>query len=147
MRGLPKVTGKGYKDIGITPALAGTTQVFLRVRKKVRDHPRACGDYFSVQFVIYTFMGSPPRLRGLLFCAICYIYFYGITPALAGTTEQVEGLFIQDQDHPRACGDYCVDTSVIVLALGSPPRLRGLLGLTFRRLTFIRITPALAGTT
>ena len=73
--------------IRITPALAGTTiQFFLKFYLN-QDHPRACGDYFEVREILKMSLGSPPRLRGLLFACALVTVGIGITPALAGTTQ------------------------------------------------------------
>ena len=70
----------------ITPALAGTTLADWLAFRVKQDHPRACGDYLTTSGVPSQILGSPPRLRGLLSGTKGALPFYGITPALAGTT-------------------------------------------------------------
>ena len=100
----------------ITPALAGTTRRFFRERQKLRDHPRACGDYCLTLCLYPNLQGSPPRLRGLRTRGHLHRLSTGITPALAGTTTDAGGRSQYYEDHPRACGDY--DRAISVRLLG-----------------------------
>ena len=111
------------------------------------DHPRACGDYLYLQVPSVWQPGSPPRLRGLHPVCTQYIKSTRITPALAGTTSDVNVDVAFPQDHPRACGDYNITLILESDPKGSPPRLRGLLVLGNFDYNATGITPALAGTT
>ena len=70
-----------------------------------------------------------------------------ITPADAGKTVQCSVAFWPKKDHPRGCGENIVMRSVVWIATGSPPQVRGKHSLcTF--LSFSSgITPAGAGKT
>ncbi len=50
------------------------------------------------------------------------------------------------EDHPRACGDYYQNALNFKKQEGSPPRMRGLFNLFFKKGIDIGITPAHAGT-
>ena len=50
--------------IGIIPALAGNTLLPCRVRRWMRDHPRACGEHLEQLGGAVETSGSSPRLRG-----------------------------------------------------------------------------------
>ena len=70
-----------------------------------------------------------------------------ITPADAGKTGPSFQASLSSQDHPRGCGENCVDCCVRCSRIGSPPRMRGK---QLNRLTIKRrdgITPADAGKT
>ena len=54
------------------------------------NHPCACGDYASITLMLKSFLGSPPRLRGLLKALYCPLLCARITPALAGTTKSIQ---------------------------------------------------------
>ena len=70
-----------------------------------------------------------------------------ITPAGAGKTFQFVTLNTVSRDHPRRCGENCVDCCVRCSRIGSPPQVRGKPAALpwFRALH--RITPAGAGKT
>ena len=70
----------------ITPACAGTTCTFFCLHKFSKDHPRLCGDYAFILWIISRGIGSPPPVRGLLKADNLINDIAGITPACAGTT-------------------------------------------------------------
>ena len=71
---------------GIIPAHAGNTESTLTVRKKYRDHPRACGEHrFPCEIL---------RILGW------------IIPAHAGNTRKALKVVDVCGDHPRACGEH-----------------------------------------
>ena len=49
---------------GITPAGAGKTSHATYSRRKVRDHPRRCGENHIPHRGVYSLSGSPPQVRG-----------------------------------------------------------------------------------
>ena len=53
---------------------------------KQKDHPRRCGE--NGEFIPYAdgVVGSPPQVRGKLYCFACGAGGDGITPAGAGKT-------------------------------------------------------------
>ena len=71
----------------------------------------------------------------------------GITPADAGKT--AFGCIPQAaaRDHPRGCGENLSSKTACRLKAGSPPRMRGKLGVSMLYVALIRITPADAGKT
>ena len=91
--------------------------------------------------------GSPPQVRGKLFLVLNPLTFPGITPAGAGKTSYPSISRGYLKDHPRRCGENREDKKQGMLALGSPPQVRGKQNempyLTCRQ----RITPAGAGKT
>ena len=62
--------GKGFGDdaeiagIGITPAYAGKRIYHPKCDLMGGDHPRLCGEKFSVRIPEYHTAGSPPPMRG-----------------------------------------------------------------------------------
>ena len=86
----PRVRGKERNESifqhrrGITPARAGKSYRLTYNRACYRDHPRACGEKQKTGFLMRTFQGSPPRVRGKD-CSYVHLTFpTGITPARAG---------------------------------------------------------------
>ena len=70
-----------------------------------------------------------------------------ITPARAGKTKRQAARRSRTSDHPRACGENSSNYSPLYSPSGSPPRVRGKLGLGGLRRAAHRITPARAGKT
>ncbi len=70
-----------------------------------------------------------------------------ITPAHAGKTGFFNFLCKLCRDHPRACGENVFESVLRPQHIGSPPRMRGQLNLSGRRLPGKGITPAHAGKT
>ena len=71
---------------GITPACAGNTYGGLYPSMIWRDHPRVCGEYLQTPDKQQLYVGSPPRVRGILRKIIKGEKKMGITPACAGNT-------------------------------------------------------------
>ena len=71
---------------GIIPAHAGNTESTLTVRKKYRDHPRACGEHPNIVIKTVKVLGSSPRMRGTLRGYRLEKRGIGIIPAHAGNT-------------------------------------------------------------
>jgi len=69
----------------------------------------------------------------------------GITPAHAGKSVCMDFQMYLVQDHPRACGEKFSECNRDVQDWGSPPRMRGKDGLSWRCAWPPGITPAHAG--
>ena len=70
-----------------------------------RDHPRVCGEQFSLRPVQLRNVGSPPRVRGAVTGKVTRRVFTGITPACAGSRDVKEAAENGAKDHPRVCGE------------------------------------------
>ena len=113
--------------------------------KVIGDHPRACGEKYIKNFMGYSTLGSPPRMRGKVNDYTMYVVEDRITPAHAGKSRSRPFGWSQTWDHPRACGEKgCLFHKALHLG-GSPPRMRGKGRALLRALTVGRITPAHAG--
>ena len=73
--------------------------------------------------------------------AICF----GITPAHAGKSTDQRQNTNSPRDHPRACGEKRWTCPMILLSMGSPPRMRGKVAQRRRPAVTNGITPAHAG--
>ena len=113
------------RDIGITPAYAGTTSTAPLGWSRCKDHPRLCGDHSSVPYCPDTWVGSPPLMRGPHVLAQDIRAVRRITPAYAGTTCAGARYPRGPTDHPRLCGDHRPDMQVEDCRKGSPPLMRG----------------------
>ena len=86
-------------------------------------------------------------MRGLQHLQKCLNNRAWIIPARAGFTRNDHCRYREAADHPRACGVYSFSSRISFSALGSSPRVRGLLSAHTERTRTDRIIPARAGFT
>ena len=89
MRGKARGAGVGYMVCGITPACAGKSSHQHGAGRWRRDHPRVCGEKAVAHIWWYSWIGSPPRVRGKENLVFCHFGAGGITPACAGKSVTV----------------------------------------------------------
>ena len=127
----PPMRGKVQNDRAkrtkarITPAYAGKSFRKTAVRHAIKDHPRLCGEKFSISPRRHFKTGSPPPMRGKGKCS---------GSAVADT-----------QDHPRLCGEKDLIEKLEEVKGGSPPPMRGKVKNFSSISVFHWITPAYAG--
>ena len=86
----PRVRGKALPGVipvdqrGITPACAGKRRGLMKMICWRGDHPRVCGEKFSLFFLVAETTGSPPRVRGKGLWVPGHRPRSRITPACAG---------------------------------------------------------------
>ena len=89
VRGKPVLYPPSINSFRITPAGAGKTSKKCECIHLPWDHPRRCGENFSLVNAADKSSGSPPQVRGKLFSeTLCYTHTR-ITPAGAGKTLQI----------------------------------------------------------
>ena len=131
--------------IRITPACAGKSaisKISLLVRQ---DHPRMCGEKVAFDRNLPHTRGSPPHVRGKDDEGRLKLRHVGITPAYAGKSALQLCTDSCSRDHPRVCGEKFRAYAKIWNEWGSPPRMRGKVGLAFLHTFPVGITPAYAG--
>ena len=64
MRGKVQVLSHAAQFVGITPAYAGKSLLLVLQPPLRGDHPRVCGEKFSMSSMRAGTLGSPPRMRG-----------------------------------------------------------------------------------
>mgnify|MGYP000531354914 CR=1 FL=1 len=84
MRGKDPIIQNSVQISGITPAHAGKSVVSVDSHPQAGDHPRACGEKNSVDLIVTSVPGSPPRMRGKDGEGLHVTISGGITPAHAG---------------------------------------------------------------
>ena len=135
------------KELRITPAGAGKTQLPESSIEHSGDHPRRCGENHVSMLQALLHQGSPPQVRGKLSRSASFRNRCGITPAGAGKTYRLMWRKGVTRDHPRRCGENTQIFRHVASGLGSPPQVRGKLFNTSKALSCLRITPAGAGKT
>ena len=107
----PRVRGKESIQIfltwnvRITPACAGKRMVENVNHPYRRDHPRVCGEKYTIFYLLKSGLGSPPRVRGKDAADFWIGDIKRITPACAGKRRLVSGCGSGAEDHPRVCGE------------------------------------------
>ena len=132
---------------GIIPACAGNTWGAALQGTWTRDHPRVCGEHQNALFLMRTFQGSSPRVRGTPTAQRWRPAEVGIIPACAGNTIRSLRRNLSSRDHPRVCGEHDWMLKPPVESEGSSPRVRGTLGLRVVDRCRLGIIPACAGNT
>ena len=132
---------------GIIPACAGNTRTPSLPASHSRDHPRVCGEHALLGKLIDFEAGSSPRVRGTRLRHFSFSRRAGIIPACAGNT--LLGLLLLPSywDHPRVCGEHPPSCSMLIVELGSSPRVRGTPTMPKRTWSKNGIIPACAGNT
>ncbi len=145
VRGARVVFAQFSRDGGIIPACAGSTHRAASFRRGLGDHPRVCGEHERADTRRSRDRGSSPRVRGAPLAQAFTLVKKGIIPACAGSTPEgrrdlgdaldhprvcgehsCPGFHArQEGDHPRVCGEHRALLLVVVLLLGSSPRVRG----------------------
>ena len=92
-----------------------------------RDHPRRCGENHCGLYLLTTLLGSPPQVRGKLYC------FRGST--------------VKDRITPAGAGKTWLVSFALNMQIGSPPQVRGKRRDNDSVHRATRITPAGAGKT
>ena len=90
--------------------------------------------------------GSPPHTRGQGQACEDGMAEVRITPAHAGTRKRRTRIIPRSEDHPRTRGDKWANSIISSIEIGSPPHTRGQGSRAGKRLWWMRITPAHAGT-
>ena len=109
MRGKRFLASLSMSYLRITPAHAGKTSADTGCATRAADHPRACGENYSVSIFCCFCSGSPPRMRGKPGLALQLCIARRITPAHAGKTSLTHISPQVPLDHPRACGENSAD--------------------------------------
>ena len=125
MRGKRVFTPPIPKRVGLIPAHAGKTRVNNASGKRVRAHPRACGENLPISVGTLEAKGSSPRMRGKRASRCVRLRGCGLIPAHAGKTQIPTSASQRTKAHPRACGENLCAPIGYVPVSGSSPRMRG----------------------
>ncbi len=121
---LPEWSGSLWRH-GLTPAHTGKTLCWKLASWRGWAHPRAYGENLSYLENQPNNQGSSPRIRGKQLRHATTISSGGLTPAHTGKTFGCLDLTSGSWAHPRAYRENLIFSFSAVIALGSPPRIRG----------------------
>ena len=125
MRGTRQIHRGRVTQVGIIPAYAGNTCVAIDGEFYVRDHPRICGEHWSIAWAISLMPGSSPHMRGTRVLSVVERTPIGIIPAYAGNTCLGRQPLTRLEDHPRICGEHHGAAFDLNVNTGSSPHMRG----------------------
>ena len=129
----------------IIPAYAGNATCRRRWLRMKSDHPRVCGECARHRHRGFDFIGSSPRMRGMLPKCVPGVMRTRIIPAYAGNARPRPIPVGVPADHPRVCGECSSRLSSNSRAIGSSPRMRGMQLSAGQQRHDERIIPAYAG--
>ena len=109
MRGAARAHRLLFWPTGIIPAHAGSSTRGASTSTRSRDHPRACGEQFSLRMAQLVLSGSSPRMRGAAAAYCSRSLPFRIIPAHAGSSRSRRRHGACRRDHPRACGEQMLD--------------------------------------
>ncbi len=122
-------TGQGPMAQGVPirfiPAPAGNRGQGVRSQSNRSVHPRTCGEQEHQLFGGPPSPGSSPRLRGTGFAGSSGHSRSRFIPAPAGNRPASVVASTVATVHPRACGEQGMGKTVVMMTVGSSPRLRG----------------------
>ena len=124
----------------------GTRIPFRRFRVLLQDHPHACGDKLSDEFVLLNDLGSSPRVWGQVTRYLHMLKDSGIIPTRVGTRKALDFAGVNYEDHPHACGDKSAYPSIMLQYKGSSPRVWGQVTRYLHMLKDSGIIPTRVGT-
>ena len=125
MRGTLSLSSMPFICVRIIPAYAGNTSAKPPARQMCTDHPRVCGEHWSIMVHMVHGGGSSPRMRGTRLLALRGQGIDRIIPAYAGNTLAGQPLHSAGTDHPRVCGEHIPEMNRKGYVEGSSPRMRG----------------------
>ena len=105
MRGTVCLPRYGAEPSGITPAHAGNRTTLAPSISIIGDHPRTCGEQWSLKEKNGWLLGSPPHMRGTASLGADKHPEERITPAHAGNRTRSFFMLVGLRDHPRTCGE------------------------------------------
>ena len=133
-------------SIGITPACAGTLLKVTSIQKQKEDHPCVCRNIAVLALLHFLFLGSPLRVQKHWNIFELFGFYWGITPACAGTFTLFSLHFCLGGDHPCVCRNIYIIFPAFLFRWGSPLRVQEHLNTSLMLSPNAGITPACAGT-
>ena len=129
------------------PAGAGNTHAPSTHEEQISVHPRGCGEHWKYCTQSAAKLGSSPRVRGTLILSNFVVVISRFIPAGAGNTG--EGIKPEGSApvHPRGCGEHALEKHIMLLPIGSSPRVRGTRSSSTNFPCVRRFIPAGAGNT
>ena len=131
-----------------TPTCVGNTTIEATSTVEATVHPHVCGEYQSLPCIALAWLGSPPRVWGILVCTLSRLSCPAVHPHVCGEYD-----FILIWWHiyrwftPTCVGNTWAYGSLAKLMPGSPPRVWGIRETVLNLIEIGRFTPTCVGNT
>ena len=146
-RGAPSSRTSRFRQVGLIPAHAGSTQGDFGFVTTAGAHPRSRGEHRTDSGDCDSRTGSSPLTRGALYMKLSNIAPNRLIPAHAGSTAPAKSFCQGQTAHPRSRGEHQIDDVNTLMGQGSSPLTRGALRARRRLSCCSRLIPAHAGST
>ena len=147
MRGTPICSPYVFFSDRFIPAYAGNTPALTGQLPTEAVHPRVCGEHGLASSRFALVLGSSPRMRGTHAAQFAHQANKRFIPAYAGNTACRRRKPERKPVHPRVCGEHEVFMLLLVVSVGSSPRMRGTRARSRSGRRSRRFIPAYAGNT
>ncbi len=131
--------------VRFTPTPVGNAIPAAFNAANVSVHPHACGECLIARVARDMAIGSPPRLWGMPEYDANMDWLTRFTPTPVGNAHSPDQSTAHSSVHPHACGECSPLIVRFVVAIGSPPRLWGMLLAVDILRPRIRFTPTPVG--
>ena len=147
MRGARKTAIHELANFGLIPARAGSTTSRCASERRLRAHPRPCGEHWDGEEGTVTALGSSPPVRGAPANERLVVASHGLIPARAGSTYRRPCYGSGAGAHPRPCGEHIKILGMTYGYAGSSPPVRGARISIRYKIRHTGLIPARAGST
>ena len=127
------------------PAYAGKMLLARSFGRRLKEHPRVCGENFWARPMPFQASGTSPRMRGKFAHTLRLRSRMRNIPAYAGKISGLGPCLSRLPEHPRVCGENFWARPMPFQASGTSPRMRGKFAHTLRLRSRMRNIPAYAG--
>ena len=127
------------------PAYAGKMLLARSFGRRLKEHPRVCGENFWARPMPFQASGTSPRMRGKCSVASSMRSCKRNIPAYAGKIVGSEEERGWCWEHPRVCGENRKASGAVIAGCGTSPRMRGKCFKQCFRIIEKRNIPAYAG--
>ena len=145
MRGSQASALVSVRRSGSIPACAGEPPLPSNITGSTRVYPRVCGGAISATWPILGLRGLSPRVRGSRDRRNFGTEWVGSIPACAGEPATGRLIIISGEVYPRVCGGATLARAGTSARAGLSPRVRGSLGIGWRKRGCVGSIPACAG--
>ena len=129
------------------PTCVGSTSFTCSISSSIEVHPHVCGEYPTCHSISAISLGSSPRVWGVLRRIGLVCYRFRFIPTCVGSTTFLYAYSSSKQVHPHVCGEYDYMLAGAAVALGSSPRVWGVLGGQIGENPHVGFIPTCVGST
>jgi len=107
------------------PTCVGNTRFSRKISTRASVHPHVCGEHKALPHKPPVSLGSSPRVWGTLDAGGCAAAYRRFIPTCVGNTVITTRIECCITVHPHVCGEHVIGYWLLVLIIGSSPRVWG----------------------